>query len=75
MYVNRVVAAVVVAQLDVGLLPHAVQVLVQPVEQEGEQLLRVLLRVAAELRREAAHGVLWSTELELGPNPTEQAEP
>jgi hypothetical protein len=36
----------------------AVEVLVQAVEKEGEELLRVLLRVAAELRRELPQAVL-----------------
>lgn len=48
-------SAVGILQLDVGLLPDAVQVLVKPVEQEGQQLVRVLLLVARELRREPAH--------------------
>lgn len=48
-------SAVGVLQLDVGLLPDAVQVLVKPVEQEGQQLVRVLLLVARELRRKPAH--------------------
>lgn len=39
-------SAVGVLQLDVGLLPDAVQVLVKPVKQEGQQLVRVLLLVA-----------------------------
>ena len=37
--------------LDVGLLADAVQVLVQAVQQERQQLLAVVLLVAAELRR------------------------
>lgn len=44
-----------VLQLNVGLLPDAVQVLVKTVEQEGQQLVRVLLLVARELRRESPH--------------------
>lgn len=48
-------SAVGVLQLDVGLLADAVQVLVKAVEQEGQQLVRVLLLVARELRREPAH--------------------
>ena len=44
----------VAAQLHVGLLHDAVEVLVQAVEQKGEQLVRVLLLEAGELGREAA---------------------
>ena len=44
-----------VLELNVGLLFDPVQVLVEPVEEEGEQLLRVLLLVAGELRREPPH--------------------
>ncbi len=47
--------AVVVLQLDVGLLADAVEVFVQSVQQEGQQLVRVLLLIARELRSEPAH--------------------
>lgn len=40
-----------VAHLNVTLFGHAVQVLVQAVQQEGEELLGVLLRVPLELGR------------------------
>lgn len=52
---NLVRSAVSVLQLDVGLLPDAVQVLVEAVEEKGQQLVRVLLLVARELGGEAAH--------------------
>ncbi len=48
-------SAVSVLELDVGLLPDAVQVLVKAVEEKGQQLMRVLLLVARELWGEAAH--------------------
>ena len=48
--------AVAVAHLHVGLLSHPVQVLVQAVQQEGQQLLAVLLLVTAELRRKPGGG-------------------
>lgn len=47
--------AVGVLQLDVGLLADAVQVFMESVQQEGQQLVRVLLLIARELRREPAH--------------------
>jgi hypothetical protein len=43
---------------DVRLLQDAVQVLVQPVEQERDELLRVVLLVARKLRREALQRLL-----------------
>lgn len=52
---HRVGPPIGVLQLQVGLLLHAIQVFVQPVQQEGEQLLGVLLLVARKLRGEAAH--------------------
>lgn len=47
--------AVGVLQLDVRLLPDAVQVLVEAVEEEGKEFVRILLLVARELGGEAAH--------------------
>lgn len=44
-----------VPQLDVLLVLDAVQVLVEPVQQEGQKLLAVMLLVAQELRRKVAH--------------------
>ncbi len=44
-------AAFRVGLFNVRLLSHAVEVLVQAVQQEGQQLLAVLLAVAAKLRR------------------------
>lgn len=44
-----------VPQLDVLLVLDAVQVLVQAVQQEGEQLLAVVLLVAEKLRRKVSH--------------------
>src|SRR5262245_21288621 len=44
-------SAVALHRLDVGLLLHAIQVLVQTIKKEREQLLRVLLLIARELRR------------------------
>lgn len=44
-----------VAQLDVLLVLDPVQVLVQAVQQEGEQLLAVVLLVAEKLRRKMPH--------------------
>ena len=48
-------SSVSVFHFEVRLLDDAVEVFVQAVEQEGEQLLRIVLLVARELRREAAH--------------------
>lgn len=48
-------SAVGVFQLNVGLLPDAVQVFVESVQQEGQQLMRVLLLIARKLRRESTH--------------------
>ena len=47
-----------VFEFDVGLRLDAVEVLVEAVQQEGQQLLRVLLVVARKLRREPADGLL-----------------
>lgn len=44
-----------ILELDVGLLPDAVQVLVKAIEEEGQKLMGVLLLVARELRGKAAH--------------------
>ena len=44
--------------LDVRLIPDPVQVLVQPVQEVGQQLLRVLLVVATEPGGELADGRL-----------------
>ena len=51
-------AVFAVLELDVGLLLDPVQILVKPVEEESEQLLRVLLLVTRELRCEPPHGHL-----------------
>ena len=45
-------------QGEVRLLEHPVEVLVQPIEQEGQHLLGVLLGVAVELRGELGDGGL-----------------
>lgn len=47
--------AIGVLQLDVRLLPDAIQVLVEAVEEEGQEFVRVLLLVARELGGKAAH--------------------
>ena len=47
--------AVGVLQRDVGLLPDAVKVLVETVQEEGQQLVGVLLLVPRELGGEPAH--------------------
>lgn len=41
-----------VSQGKIRLLLHTVQVFMEPIQQEGQQLLRVLLLVARELRSE-----------------------
>ena len=50
--------AVVVLLLHVGLLPDEIEILVQTVQKERHELLRVLLRVAAELWRVASDVLL-----------------
>ena len=47
-----------VLQLDVGLLVDAVEILVEGVQDEGQHLLRVVLLIAGELRRESRYLVL-----------------
>lgn len=47
--------AVSILQLDVGLFPDAVQVLMETIKEEGQEFMRVLLLVARELRSKAAH--------------------
>lgn len=44
-------AAIAVLELHIGLVMHPVEVLVQPVQQEGKQLLAVVLLVTIEPRR------------------------
>lgn len=44
-----------VLQLDIRFLSDAVQVFVKPVQEKGQQLMGVLLLVAGELGRKAAH--------------------
>lgn len=41
-----------ISQGKIRLLLHAVQIFMEPIQQEGQQLLGVLLLVARELRRE-----------------------
>ena len=57
------------AHLHVGLLSDPVEVLVEAVQQEGEQLLAVLLLVAGELGGEPAHGHLESSGHDVGELP------
>lgn len=52
---HLVLSPVGVPQLDVLFVFDSVQVFVQPVQQEGQQLLTVVLLVAQKLRRKVAH--------------------
>lgn len=47
--------AVGVFQLNVRLLPDAVQIFVKSVQQEGQQLVRVLLLITRKLRSKPTH--------------------
>ena len=58
-------ATVAVLQLDVRLVVHAVEVLVEAVEQEGEQLLAVVLLEAVEARRVLADRPLQADETNI----------
>ena len=61
-----------VLELDVGFLVDAVEVLVQRVQDEGEHLLRVVLLIAGELRREPRYLVLPNAQRNNGQS-TKQA--
>lgn len=52
---HLVLTPIGVPQLDVLFVFDSVQVFVQPVQQEGQQLLTVVLLVAQKLRRKVAH--------------------
>lgn len=52
---HLVLTPISVPQLDVLFVFDSVQVFVQPVQQEGQQLLTVVLLVAQKLRRKVAH--------------------
>lgn len=52
---HLVLTPIGVPQLDVLFVFDSVQVFVQPVQQEGQQLLTVVLLVAQKLRSKVAH--------------------
>lgn len=56
-------SSISIFELDVGLLPDAVQVLMQAVQKEGQQFVGVLLLIAWELRGKAPYlGLKTQTE-------------
>ena len=59
-------SAITIGHLNVGFLPDPVQVLVQAVQEEGEQLLAVLLLVARELGGKPSDGHLEGSGDDVG---------